>query len=142
MAKHNNACLSVDSCYTIYMLTGKKALIIEDDEHISKVYEIKLSKEGIDVFIAHDGDEAMVKVLEKPDVIILDLMIPKKDGFSVLEDIKKNPDLSHIPVIVLSNLGQQQDQDRAMALGANEYLVKVDYPIQDVIEKIKGYLST
>lgn len=121
--------------------TGKKVLIVEDDEHISKVYEIKLFKEGIEVSLARDGDEAMVKVLEKPDVIILDLMIPKKDGFSVLEDIKKNPELARIPIIILSNLGQQQDQERAMALGANEYLVKVDYPIQDVIEKVKGYLS-
>lgn len=121
--------------------TGKKVLIVEDDEHISKVYEIKLLKEGVEVSVARDGDEAMVKVLEKPDMIILDLMIPKKDGFSVLEDIKKNPELAHIPIIILSNLGQQKDQERAMALGANEYLVKVDYPIQDVIEKIKGYLS-
>lgn len=121
--------------------TGKKVLIVEDDEHISKVYEIKLLKEGVEVSLARDGDEAMVKVLEKPDMIILDLMIPKKDGFSVLEDIKKNPELAHIPIIILSNLGQQKDQERAMALGANEYLVKVDYPIQDVIEKIKGYLS-
>lgn len=122
------------------MLTGKKVLIVEDDEHISKVYEIKLSKEGIDVSVARDGDEAMAKVLEKPDIIILDLMIPKKDGFSVLEDIKKNPDLANIPIIVLSNLGQQKDQERAMALGANEYLIKVDYPIQDVIEKVKSRL--
>lgn len=121
--------------------TGKKVLIIEDDEHISKVYEIKLLKEGVEVSLARDGDEAMVKVLEKPDMIILDLMIPKKDGFLVLEDIKKNPELARIPIIILSNLGQQQDQERAMALGANEYLVKVDYPIQDVIEKVKGYLS-
>lgn len=120
--------------------TGKKVLIVEDDEHISKVYAIKLLKEGIEVSLARDGEEAMVKVLERPDVIILDLMIPKKDGFSVLEDIKKNPELSRIPIIILSNLGQQQDQERAMALGANEYLVKVDYPIQDVIEKVKGYL--
>lgn len=123
------------------MLTGKKILIIEDDEHIFKVYDIKLSKEGANVSVAHDGDEAMVKVLEKPDIILLDLMIPKKDGFSVLEDIKKNSDLSHIPIIVLSNLGQQKDQERAMALGASEYLIKVDYPIQDVIEKVKGYLQ-
>ena len=120
----------------------KRVLIVEDDEHISKVYEIKLAKEGIDISVARDGDEAVAKITaEKPDMILLDLMIPKKDGFAVLEDIKKVPALAKIPVIVLSNLGQQSDQERAIALGANEYLIKVDYPIQDVIDKVKGYLG-
>lgn len=119
----------------------KKIMVVEDDEHISKVYEIKFAKEGIDVVLARDGEEAVVKITaEKPDVILLDLMIPKKDGFGVLEEIKKNPELVNIPVIILSNLGQKTDQDRALALGANEYLVKVDYSIQDVINKAKGYL--
>lgn len=119
----------------------KKIMVVEDDEHISKVYEIKFAKEGIDVSLARDGEEAVVKITaEKPDVILLDLMIPKKDGFGVLEEIKKNPELVNIPVIILSNLGQKVDQDRALALGANEYLVKVDYSIQDVINKAKGYL--
>lgn len=121
----------------------KKVMIVEDDEHISKVYEIKLSKEGYGTSLAVDGEEAVAKITrELPDLIILDLMIPKKDGFGVLEEIKKNPATAGIPVIVLSNLGQQTDQDRAIGLGANEYLVKVDYPIQDVINKVKGYLSS
>lgn len=120
----------------------KKVMIVEDDEHISKVYEIKLAKEGIETSLAVNGDEAVVKITkEKPDLILLDLMIPKKDGFGVLEDIKKVPELANIPVLVISNLGQQSDQDRALALGANEYLVKVDNPIQEVINKVKGYLA-
>jgi len=120
----------------------KKVMIVEDDEHISKVYEIKLAKEGIMTILARDGEEAVMKIIaEKPDVILLDLMIPKKDGFGVLEDIKKKPELASIPVIILSNLGQKSDQDRTLALGANEYLVKVDYSIQDVIDKVKGYLG-
>ena len=120
----------------------KRVVVVEDDEHISKVYEIKLAKEGIAVILARDGEEAVAKITaEKPDLVILDLMIPKKDGFGVLEDIKKVPELAQIPVIVLSNLGQKSDQDRALALGANEYLVKVDYPIQEVIDKVKGYLG-
>jgi len=119
----------------------KRVMIVEDDEHISKVYEIKLAKEGIMPLLACDGEEAVVKITaEKPDLILLDLMIPKKDGFGVLEDIKKNPELAKIPVIILSNLGQKADQDRALGLGANEYLVKVDYSIQDIIDKVKGYL--
>lgn len=122
--------------------TGKKVIIVEDDEHISKVYEIKLSKEGVTTSVASDGEEAVTKIItEKPDLIILDLMVPKKDGFAVLEEIKKDPTTAHIPVIVLSNLGQQKDQERAMALGASEYLIKVDYPIQEVVNKVKGYLG-
>lgn len=122
--------------------TQKKVMIVEDDEHISKVYEIKLAKEGILSSLARDGEEAVAKITaEKPNVILLDLMIPKKDGFGVLEEIKKNPELANIPVIVLSNLGQQVDQDRAIGLGANEYLVKVDYPIQEVVERVKKYLA-
>lgn len=120
----------------------KLCMIVEDDEHISKVYEIKLAREGIDTSVAQDGFEAVEKInAEKPDIIILDLMIAKKDGFGVLEDIKKVPELARIPVIVLSNLGQKADQDRALGLGANEYLVKVDHPIQEVIDKVKGYLG-
>ncbi len=121
----------------------KKVLIAEDDEHISKVYEIKLAKEGFATSLARDGEEAVAKITaEKPDIVLLDLMLPKKDGFGVLEDIKKNPELANIPIIVLSNLGQKSDQDRTLALGAKEYLVKVDNPIQDVIDKVKGYLSS
>lgn len=121
---------------------NKKVMVVEDDEHISKVYEIKLAKEGIASFLARDGEEAVVKITaEKPDVILLDLMLPKKDGFWVLEEIKKNPELAGIPVIILSNLGQKSDQDRALALGASEYLVKVDYSIQEIIDKVKGYLG-
>lgn len=121
----------------------KKVIVVEDDEHISKVYEIKLAKENITAIVARDGEEAVIKIAaEKPNLIILDLMIPKKDGFGVLEDIKKNPELASIPVIILSNLGQTSDQERALALGANEYLVKVDYPIQEIIDKVKGYLSS
>lgn len=120
----------------------KKVMIVEDDEHISKVYEIKLAKEGFSTMLARDGEEAVTKILaEKPDLVLLDLMIPKKDGFGVLEEIKKDPSIANIPIIILSNLGQKNDQERALALGANEYLVKVDYPIQEIIDKVKGYLA-
>ncbi|MBI3634157.1 MAG: response regulator [Candidatus Yonathbacteria bacterium] len=120
----------------------KKVVVVEDDEHISKVYEIKLAKENINTMVAQDGEEAVTMITaEKPDLIILDLMVPNKDGFGVLEDIKKDPVLAKIPVIVLSNLGQKKDQDRAFALGVNEYLVKMDYSIQDIIDKVKGYLG-
>ncbi|MFA5997412.1 MAG: response regulator [Candidatus Paceibacterota bacterium] len=122
--------------------TSKKVMIVEDDEHISRVYEIKLAKEGLTSLTVRDGEEAVAKIAsERPDLILLDLMLPKKDGFWVLEQMGKNPDLVKIPVVVLSNLGQQSDQDRALELGAKEYLVKVDTSIQDVVDKVKGYLG-
>lgn len=120
----------------------KRVIVVEDDEHIAKVYSIKLEKEGIVVSVAVDGAEAIEKITaEKPDLIILDLLLPKIDGFGVLEEIKKVPELAVIPVIVVSNLWKKDDQYRALALGANEYLVKVDYPIQEIVDKVKGYLE-
>ena len=125
-----------------YMDKPKKVIIIEDDEYISKIYEIKLTLAGIATKVVTSGDEALASIItEKPDLIILDLMLPKKNGFTVLEDIKKDPVLAKIPVIILSNLGQKSDKERALALGANEYLVKVDYPIRDVVGKVKEYFS-
>lgn len=119
----------------------KRILIIEDDEHVSKVYEMKFSKEGYDTIFVTNGEDGVEKIAtEKPDLIILDLMVPQKDGFLVLEEIKKNPDIAKIPVLVLSNLGQQSDKDRAIALGANEYLVKVNHSMQEVVDKVKSYL--
>ncbi len=120
----------------------KKVMIVEDDEHIAKVYSIKLMREGISSSVASDGEEAVAKITaEKPDLILLDIILPKKDGFWVLKEIKQNAELARIPVIVLSNLWQQSDHERALVLGANECLVKVDNPIQDIIVKIKKYLE-
>lgn len=120
----------------------KKILIIEDDEHVSKVYEMKFTKEGYDTVFVTNGEGALEKVTaEKPDLIILDLMVPKKDGFAILEEVKKNLILVKIPVIVLSNLGGKSDQDRALALGANEYMVKVENSMQEVIDRAESYLQ-
>jgi two-component system alkaline phosphatase synthesis response regulator PhoP len=120
----------------------KKILIVEDDLHISKVYEIQLAREGFFTILARDGEEAL-KLFEQenPNIVILDLMIPKKDGFEVLEEIRKNSKYSKIPILILSNLGQKTDESRALKLGATEYLVKIDHPIQEVVNKIKSYLE-
>ncbi|MFA5997008.1 MAG: response regulator [Candidatus Paceibacterota bacterium] len=119
----------------------KKLLIVEDDEHVSKVYAAKFAKEGYETIFAVNGEEGVKKITEeKPDLVILDLMVPKKDGFTVLEEIKKIPELAKIPVIILSNLGQESDKARALALGANEYLVKIDNSMQDVVDRAKAYL--
>lgn len=119
---------------------AKKVLIIEDDEQISRVYGIKLKLEGIEAVSAMDGEEGLKKIsLEKPDLVLLDLMLPKKDGFWVLEEAKKNG--INIPIFVLSNLGQEQDRERALSAGAKGYLIKADTSIKEVIDKIKKELT-
>jgi DNA-binding response OmpR family regulator len=119
----------------------KRIVIIEDDEHVSKIYEVKFAKEGIATSFARDGEEGMAKILtEKPDLVILELMLPRKDGFA--EEIKNTPDLIHIPVLVLSNLGGASDIERTLALGAKEHLIKVNHSMQEVIDKANEYLGS
>jgi DNA-binding response OmpR family regulator len=119
---------------------AKKVLIIEDDEQISRVYGIKLKQENIEAISAMDGEEGFKKISsEKPDLVLLDLMLPKKDGFWVLEEIKKSG--IKVPVFVLSNLGQEQDKEKALSAGAKGYLIKADVSIKEVVEKIKKELS-
>ncbi|MEK9154840.1 MAG: response regulator [Patescibacteria group bacterium] len=119
----------------------KKVLIIEDDEAISRVYSIKLNQGKAETIIASDGEEGFKKITsEKPDLILLDLMLPNKDGFWVLEEIAKHAELKKIPVLILSNLGQQADIDRAMKLGAKDYFIKTSISVNEMAEKINKYL--
>ena len=113
-------------------------LVIEDDEFLVNAYRTKLTKEGFDVHFAVDGQEAM-KTLETlhPNVILLDLVLPKKDGFAVLEEIKKISSLSKIPVIVASNLSQKADVERCKKLGAHEFVVKSELSLDDIVAKIR-----
>lgn len=118
-----------------------KILIIEDDNFLVKAYQIKFSKGGFEVVIAMNGAEGLEKAgKEAPKLILLDLMLPKMNGFEFLELIKKDEKLKNIPVLVLSNLGQRSDIDKAMALGAVEYFIKTEYTLEDIISKIKKYL--
>lgn len=120
----------------------KKVLIIEDDDHISKIYGIKLSKENVDTIVARDGQEGINMIAsEKPDLVLLDLMIPIKDGFTVLEEVKKTPFGKNLPILVLSNLGQESDIEKATSLGATDYFIKVNLSIQEVIDKVNKYLG-
>ncbi len=102
-----------------------------------------MAKEGFDVTLVADGQEA-IDTLKTfvPDVMLLDLMMPKKDGFTVLEEIQNNPDWKRIPVIIASNLGQKEDIDRGMKLGARDYIIKSDLSINDVITKINTVIGT
>ncbi len=121
----------------------KKVLIVEDDKFLLSAYRVKLTKAGFEIKIATDGEEAL-KILreDKPDVILLDLVMPRKDGFAVLEELKTNPVWKSIPVIVLSNLSQKEDLEKAKALGAKDYLIKSDLSLKDLVEKINTLIGT
>lgn len=118
-----------------------KILIVEAEQIISHIMQLEIEEAGATVVIAVDGEDALAKARsEKPDLILLDLVIPKKDGFEVLQELKADPDLQSIPVVVVSNFGQDIDIKKALALGAVDYFVKTQHPIKEVIEKIKGYI--
>ena len=120
----------------------KKILVAEDDKFLGNAYRAKLTKEGFEVKIALDGEETIAALSTfTPDLILLDLVMPKKDGFTVLAELKKNPNFQKIPVIIASNLGQKEDIDRAMAEGADDYIVKSDLSMDDLMAKINSFIN-
>jgi two-component system, OmpR family, alkaline phosphatase synthesis response regulator PhoP len=120
----------------------KKILVAEDDQFLGNAYRLKLEKSGFEVKIARDGKEAMEMLLTfTADLILLDLMMPTVDGFAVLEHLQKNEKLKHIPVIIASNLGQKEDIDRGMKLGAADYVVKSDLSLEELMKKINIHIK-
>jgi len=120
----------------------KKILIAEDDKFLGNAYRVKLSKENFEVKIAEDGDEALEALKTfNPDLILLDLVMPKKDGFSFLAEFKADKKNGKIPVIIASNLGQKEDIDRGMSLGATDYIIKSDLSLDTLIQKINSILN-
>lgn len=118
-------------------------LIIEDDSYISEMYKIKLESEDFEVIVAKDGIVG-IKTLEKqkPDIVLLDVVMPKVDGFSVLKTIKKNPELKEIPIVLLTNLSQKENVERGFELGANSYIIKAHFTPSEVVAKVKDILKT
>ena len=120
----------------------KKILFVEDEPTLQKAVGEILTQEGFEVLSALDGEEGLELIKkEKPDLILLDLILPKKDGFEVLKEMKEDEDLKDIPVIVLTNLEGMSDVEKAMSLGATTYLVKANYELENVIAKIKKTLK-
>jgi|ERR1700722_10260743 len=120
----------------------KKIFVAEDDKFLASAYRLKLTKAGFDVRIARDGQELLdLLKTDIPDLIILDIIMPVKDGFITLQELKTNASWSRIPVIVASNLGQKEDIDKAMNLGANDFFVKSDLSLQGVMQKITALLT-
>lgn len=120
----------------------KKILLIEDDDMLRELITKRLTKGGYAVLQATDGVEGLKAVEEqKPDLVLLDIVLPGIDGFEVLEKIKNSASLSKTPVVMLSNLSQKDDIDKALKLGAADYFIKINFTSEEVLEKIKNILK-
>lgn len=116
-----------------------KILLVEDDTFFREFYAAKLKEEGMEVEVASDGEEGLDKVSKvKPDLILLDIIMPKKDGFEVLAALSQNATLKKIPVIVFSTLGQESDVEKAKKLGASDYINKSFFDFENLKTKIKA----
>lgn len=119
-----------------------KILIIEDDIFFQKFYSVKLQERKVEVEIASDGEEGLFKMKTvKPDLVLLDLIMPKLDGFSVLANRLKDEELKKIPVIVFSTLGQEKDIENARQLGANDYIYKGYFDFNNIVAKVNLVMS-
>lgn len=120
----------------------KLILVAEDDVFYANIYKAKLTAEGFDVVIAQNGDEAIKFIANiKPDILLLDLIMPEMDGFQTLEALRANEKTKDLKVIVLSNLGQEEDIKRAKTYGVLDYIVKSDISIGDLVKVIKDSLG-
>ncbi len=121
---------------------AQKILIVEDDKFLRELIARKLTQENFTISEAVDGEGGLKKIKEeKPDLVLLDLILPGIDGFEVLAKVKDDPALASIPVIILSNLGQREDVEKGMKLGAVDYLVKAHFTPNEIIEKVKTALK-
>lgn len=117
---------------------GKKIVIAEDDRFISEMYATKLSAEGFEVEVANDGKEAIDAIEKiKPEIVLLDIMMPKLDGIEVLKKVRDNKELKDVSVIVLTNANEKDHVSKAMSIGADGYLIKSSFTPDEVVEKIK-----
>ena len=119
-----------------------KVLIVDDDAFLSGIYATKLEREGFQVVSARDGEEGLKAAMrEKPDLILLDVLMPKLDGFEVLKRLKAEADFKATPVIMLTNLGQKEDIEKGLADGAVDYLIKAHFVPAEAVDKIKKVLN-
>lgn len=117
-------------------------LLIEDDKFLRELLVKKIAKEGFDVHNSVDAQSAFLLLEErKPDIILCDLILPGVDGFEILKKIKSDPNTADIPVVILSNLGQQEDLDKAKALGAKDFMVKANFTLDEIVAKVHSLLG-
>ncbi|HEY4486110.1 MAG TPA: response regulator [Candidatus Paceibacterota bacterium] len=121
---------------------NKKVLIIEDDKFLGELLYKRLSQENFFIDLATDGESGITKAVElRPDIILLDILLPGMNGYAVLEKLKADPALKDIPVIILSNLGQKGEIEKGLALGAADFLIKAEFDLNDIVGKIQGILN-
>jgi len=121
---------------------SKSILLVEDDPFLIDIYTTKLKESGFGVEVASDGESALRKVKEKePGLVILDIVLPQLDGWEILRQIKSDPKLKNIKIIILSNLGQKEEVERGVELGAVKYLIKAHYTPSEVVEEVKKILK-
>ncbi len=121
---------------------SKKILVVEDDMNLLKAITTALKDAGFNVISSEDGESGLSLVKsENPDVVLLDIVLPKIDGFSVLKKMKKGKDTKDIPVILLTNLAHEKDMEKGLRLGAENYLVKAHFGLSEVVENVKSVLS-
>lgn len=121
---------------------GKKILLVEDDDALANVYMMRLKAEGFDVKRVANGEDALAAAKDqKPDLVLLDAMMPKVSGFDVLDILRNTPETANLKIIMLTALSQESDKQRAQGLGVDDYLVKSQVVISDVIDRIKYHLS-
>jgi DNA-binding response OmpR family regulator len=122
---------------------GKRILLVEDDKFIARAYQDGLERAGFKVSVAYDGRVALeyLQHEQHPDLILLDIIIPVIDGFEVLQTIKADEKTKDIPVIIVSNLGQESDVTKGKEVGAADYLIKANWSMDDVVKKINTYLD-
>ncbi len=121
-----------------------KILIVEDDKFLVRAIGDHLQREGFEVITAFNGEEGLRDIeQEKPDLVLLDLIIPQKDGFEVLVETKGSSDrkIKNIPIVILSNLGQESDIKKGLELGAADYLIKTEFSMKGIVKKIKEVLA-
>ena len=117
-------------------------LLVEDDTFLSNIYQKKFAMEGFKVTTADNGEAGFLAAQKKtPDIILLDILLPKMDGFTVLEKLKKDPTTKDIPVILLTNLGQKDDVEKGLNLGAVDYLIKAHFKPGETVEKVRKALA-
>lgn len=121
---------------------AKKILIMEDDKFLSEMYSTKLKEAGFEIITADDGEEGLRLIKEKnPDLVLLDIVLPRMDGFEVLQNLKKDKNLKNILVVALTNLGQKEEVEKGIKLGADDYIIKAHFTPTEVVAKVKKMLD-
>jgi len=121
---------------------AKKIILIEDEELMVTLLQRKLTQDGYEVSVARNGEDGLKLMREaRPDLVLLDIIMPRKGGFEVMEEMQKDRDLKGIPVIVISNSGQPVEIDKAQKLGARDWLIKTEFDPQEVVDKVKKQIG-